>query len=223
MRSAANTPRPLDAPRGRDVEAPALDPAPCVFWRALVPPGAGCRAGGHERDRHRVGDPPPPLGGEFDPSVPEPVRVRGVAARTRRVYRERVASWDDVRRIALALPETGERWSHGHAAWRVRDKGFVWERPLRLSDLRALGDDAPAGAILGAHVEHLVAKEALLADDPDVFFTIPHFNGYPAVLVRLDKIALDELEELIVEAWLARAPKRLAKEYIATKLPPSDG
>ena len=131
-----------------------------------------------------------------------------------------MASWDDVRRIALALPETSERLSHGHAAWQVRDKGFVWERPLRRADVQALGADAPTGPILGARVEHLVAKEALLADDPAVFFTTPHFDGYAAVLVRLDRIALEELDELIVEAWLCRAPKRLAKDYIDTQLPP---
>jgi hypothetical protein len=84
-----------------------------------------------------------------------------------------VASWDDVRRIALALPETNERPQWGNASWRVRDKGFVWERPLRNSDLRALGDAAPTGPILGARVEHLGAKEALLAEDPDVYFTTP--------------------------------------------------
>jgi hypothetical protein len=125
-----------------------------------------------------------------------------------------MGSWDDVRRIALTLPETSERSSRGLASWRVRDKGFVWERPLRSGELRALGPAAPTGPILGARVEHLGAKEALLADDPNVYFTTPHFDGFPAVLVRLDKITVDELEELIVEAWLARAPKRLAKEYI---------
>jgi hypothetical protein len=63
-------------------------------------------------------------------------------------------------------------------------------------------------------VEHLIAKEALLADDPDVFFTTPHFDGFPAILVRLDRITLEDLEEVIVEAWLVRAPKRLAREYV---------
>jgi hypothetical protein len=125
-----------------------------------------------------------------------------------------VASWEDVRRIALAMPEVSERLSRDLATWRVRDKGFVWERPLRPADVRALGDAAPTGPILGARVEHLGAKEALLTDDPDVFFTTPHFDGYPAILVRLDRIALEELEELIVEAWLARAPARLAREYV---------
>ncbi len=96
----------------------------------------------------------------------------------------------------------------------MREKGFVWERPLRQSDLRALGDAAPDGPILGARVDHLGAKEALLADDPAVYFTTPHFDGYPAVLVRLERIDLAELEELIAEAWLARAPKRVAQAYL---------
>ena len=125
-----------------------------------------------------------------------------------------MASFDDVRRIALGLPETSERPQWGNLSWRVRDKSFVWERPLRASDLRALGDTAPDGPILGARVEHLGAKEALIADDPEVYFTTTHFDGYAAVLVRLERIALDELEELITEAWLCRAPKRLARDYM---------
>jgi hypothetical protein len=128
-------------------------------------------------------------------------------------YGVRVAGWDDVRRIALGLPESGEHSARGLASWRVRDKAFVWERPLRKADLRALGDAAPEGPILGAWVEHLVAKEALLADDPGAFFTTPHFDGYAIVLVRLEEIGVEDLEEVIVEAWLARAPKRLARDY----------
>jgi hypothetical protein len=126
----------------------------------------------------------------------------------------RVATWDDVRRLALALPETSERISRDLRQWQVKDKGFVWERPLRRADFEALGESAPDGPILGVRVEHLGAKAALLADDPSVYFTTPHFEGYPAVLVQLDRIDLEELEELIVEAWLARAPKRLAKSYL---------
>jgi hypothetical protein len=128
-----------------------------------------------------------------------------------------MVGWDDVRRISLALPETSERPSHGLASWRVRDKVFVWERPLRPADLLALGNDAPSGAILGARVEHLGAKEAILATDPRVFFTTPHFDGYAAILIRLDNITIDDLAELIVEAWLARAPKRLAQAYMDTQ------
>ena len=125
-----------------------------------------------------------------------------------------MATWDDVQRLAMAMPQSDERISRENRQWRVKDKLFVWERPLRRSDLEALGDAAPDGPILGARVEHLVAKEALLADDPSVFFTTPHFDGYPAVLVRLDEIALDDLEEVIVEAWLCRAPKRLVQAYV---------
>jgi hypothetical protein len=125
-----------------------------------------------------------------------------------------MATWDHVRRLALALPQTDERLSRGNRHWRVKEKLFVWERPLRSSDLVALGDDAPDGPILGARVEHLGAKEALLADDPELFFTTPHFEGYAAILVRLERIGLPELEELVVEAWLARAPKRLADAYL---------
>ena len=129
-----------------------------------------------------------------------------------------MATWDDVRRIALALPQTSEEDARGLARWRVRDRLFVWERPLRPADLRALGDAAPQGPILGARVEHLGAKEALLAADPHLYFTTPHFDGYPAVLARVEHAALDELEELIVEAWLARAPARLAREYVEARL-----
>jgi hypothetical protein len=125
-----------------------------------------------------------------------------------------VASWDDVRRLALALPETAERIGHGLLEWQVRGKGFVWERPLRRGDLAALGAAAPTGPILGAHVEHLGAKDALLADNPDIYFTTPHFDGYAAILVRLDEISLPDLQDLVVEAWLARAPKRVARAFL---------
>jgi hypothetical protein len=125
-----------------------------------------------------------------------------------------MATWDDVQRLAMAMPESGERVSRENRQWRVKDKLFVWERPLRRPDLEALGDAAPDGPILGARVEHLVAKEALLAHDPAVFFTTPHFDGYPAVLVRLEEISVEDLEEVIVEAWLCRAPKRLVQAYL---------
>lgn len=125
-----------------------------------------------------------------------------------------MADWDDVRRIALALPETDEHRSRGDVHWRVREKLFAWERPLRRTDLAALGDAAPEGPILGVRVEHLGAKEALLADEPELCFATPHFDGYPAVLVRLERIPVAELEELIAEAWLCRAPRRLAREWL---------
>jgi hypothetical protein len=126
-----------------------------------------------------------------------------------------MAEWEDVRRIALALPDTDEQSSgEGLLQWRVRAKLFAWERPLRQGDLKALGDAAPDGPILAARVPDLGAKEALLAEHAGAYFTTPHFNGYPAILVRLVEIAERDLEELLVEAWLARAPKRLAAEYL---------
>jgi hypothetical protein len=128
-----------------------------------------------------------------------------------------MATWDDVARLALALPETSERLSRGLRQWVVKDKLFVWERPLRGSDLKALGPSAPDGPILGARVEHLGAKEAVLASDPEVFFTTPHFDGYPAVLARLDRIGAGDLEELVVEAWLNRAPKRLVDAWLESR------
>jgi hypothetical protein len=128
-----------------------------------------------------------------------------------------VGSWDDVRRLALALPETSERTSRGNCQWRVRDKLFVWERPLRRPDLEALGDQAPTGPVVAARVEHLVAKEALIASDPAVFFTTPHFDGYAAVLARLDRLSGDELEEFVTEGWLARAPRRLVEEFLSRR------
>ncbi|MGW5561189.1 MmcQ/YjbR family DNA-binding protein [Micromonospora sp. NPDC003944] len=134
-----------------------------------------------------------------------------------------MASWEDVRRIALALPETTERASYdGLPAWRVRDKMFVWERPLRRADLDALGAAAPDGPLLGARVADLGVKEALLADDPSVYLTTPHLDGYPAVLVRLDEVSLPELTEVVTDAWYARAPKRLAAAHRAGSAP-TDG
>lgn len=124
-----------------------------------------------------------------------------------------MATWEDVRACALALPEAVESALHGDVAFRVREKLFAWERPLRRSDLEALGDAAPEGPILGVRTQDLGAKEALLADDPGVYFTTPHFAGYPAVLVRLTEIGRAELEELITEAWLCRAPKRVIAEW----------
>jgi hypothetical protein len=132
-----------------------------------------------------------------------------------------MATWEDVRRIALALPETREHESRGTAGWRVKDKGFVWERPLGKADRAALGAAAPDGPILGVRVADLDVKETLIADDPDIYFTIPHFNGYPAVLVRLDRIPAAELADVIRQAWLLRAPKRLAAAHAEAEPPPA--
>jgi hypothetical protein len=122
-----------------------------------------------------------------------------------------VATWDDVGRIVSQLPETAEASPRN---WRLRNKLIAWERPLREADYAALGVDAPDGDILGARVSDEGVKFALIADDPGVYFTTPHFDGYPAVLVRLAEVGVPELEELLMEAWLAQAPKTLAKAFL---------
>ncbi|MGV9798685.1 MmcQ/YjbR family DNA-binding protein [Mycobacterium sp. NPDC003449] len=128
-----------------------------------------------------------------------------------------MANWDDVARIAAGLPETAELTPR---AWRVRKKLVVWERPLRKADFEALGDDAPGGDILGARVADEGVKFALIADNPAVYFTTPHFDGYPSVLVRLEAIEVNELTELMTEAWLVQAPKTLAKAFLSDARPP---
>lgn len=116
------------------------------------------------------------------------------------------ADWDDVRRLALALSDTEETVSRGSAFWRVHGKGFVWERPLRKPDLAALGLDEQPGPVLGAKVDDEATKFALAENEPDVFFTTPHFDGYPSVLVWLDAVSLQRLGEIVTDAWLATAP-----------------
>ena len=105
-----------------------------------------------------------------------------------------MATEDDVRRIALALPETVEKPWYNTPGFRVKDKGFLRIR-----------DEAEGGLVV--FVTDLDEKDALLASDPGVFFTTPHYDGYPAVLVNLPAIATDELTELIIESWRAKAPK----------------
>jgi hypothetical protein len=116
---------------------------------------------------------------------------------------------DDVAQVCLALPETTEVTARGCRQWRVRDKLFLWERPLRPRDLEELGNAAPAGTVLGARVPDEGAKAALIAEDPEVYFTTHHFDGYPAVLCRLDRLDAQALTELAAEAWACRAPRRL--------------
>lgn len=123
-----------------------------------------------------------------------------------------MATWEDVRRHATALPGVEETASYGGTtSWKVKGKGFVWERPLRPRDLGDLGWSEQPGPVLGARVSDLGAKEALLAEEPDVYFTTPHFDGHASVLVHLERIAPDELGEVVTEAWFARAPTTLAR------------
>jgi hypothetical protein len=126
-----------------------------------------------------------------------------------------MATFDDVAAIATELPDVtvGERY--GRRTWFVGKKGFVWDRPLTKADLKRLGDEPPPdGPILAVATEDLAEKEAILESDPEVFFTISHFDGYPAVLLLLKKVKKRALRAAIVDAWLACAPKKLADEYL---------
>jgi hypothetical protein len=129
-----------------------------------------------------------------------------------------VATWDDVARIVGELPLTSEQSARD---FRVGKKLLAWERPLRPSDREALvreGSDPPEGDILGVRVSDEGVKFALVADEPRVYFTTPHFDGYPAVLVKLAEIEVRDLEELITEAWLTQAPKKLVQEFLTGSL-----
>ncbi|MGA3253898.1 MAG: MmcQ/YjbR family DNA-binding protein [Mycobacterium sp.] len=126
-----------------------------------------------------------------------------------------MATWEDVARIVGGLPLTAEQSPHD---WRVGKKLVAWERPMRPSDREALargGSEPPEGDILGVRVSDEGVKFALIGDEPGVYFTTPHFDGYPAVLVNLAEIAVGDLEELITEAWLTQAPKKLVQEFQA--------
>src|SRR6201996_9801371 len=126
-----------------------------------------------------------------------------------------MATWEDVASIVGELQLTDER---SPREWRVGKKLIAWERPLRKSDreaLAALGSEPPEGNILGVRVADEGIKFALIADEPDVYFTTPHFDGYAAVLVKLDEISVGDLEELITEAWLTQAPRKLVQEFLA--------
>ena len=126
-----------------------------------------------------------------------------------------MATWDDVAARVPGAAGGGrdDVRTDGGRQWRVRDKSFAWERPLRRKDLEELGDAAPTGPVLAASVPDEGAKRALVAAEPDVYFTTHHFDGYAAVLVRLDELDAAALTELVGEAWACRAPKRLLDQY----------
>ena len=126
-----------------------------------------------------------------------------------------MVSVDEAARMALDLPDVTEGERHGHRTWSVAGKVFAWERPFSKADIRRFGDASPPdGPILAVRVADLGEKEAVLAAQPKAFFTIPHFDGYSAVLIQLNVVNGRALREALVDGWLACAPARLANEYM---------
>ena len=126
-----------------------------------------------------------------------------------------MASWDDVRSIALDLPGAVEDRGGTTTAWRVGSKAFAWERVLRRGEREQLGDRAPEGPALGLRTADPDAVDALVAARPEVFFTVAGYGVHPMVLVDVEHATFDDLDEAITDAWLSRTSKRAAREFLA--------
>ena len=126
-----------------------------------------------------------------------------------------VATFEDVAKIALSFPEVIEGERHGNTTWSVAGKTFAWERPFSKADIKRFGTaTAPDGPILAVRVEDLAEKEAVLSAETKGLFTIPHFDGYPAVLIQLRNVNKRALRQAMLDGWLACAPPRLTERYV---------
>ena len=126
-----------------------------------------------------------------------------------------MVSHDDAVLRFTALPEVTETTSYGNRAWQVRGRTFAWDRPFSKADLRRYGDEpVPTGPITALRVDGLDDKQAILEQGLSGVFSIPHLDGYAAVLVQLDVVEPGAFAELVVDAWLAMAPAALARGYL---------
>jgi hypothetical protein len=131
-----------------------------------------------------------------------------------------MATLEDFARMATELPEVTEAERHGNRTWFVGEKAFAWERPFSKADIRRFGETAPpAGPIVAVRLADLGEKEAVLASSTEVIFTIPHFDGFAAVLVQLKAVTKKALRDLVIDGWLACAPPPLASSYLSKRKP----
>lgn len=122
---------------------------------------------------------------------------------------------EDVAAAAMAFPNVTEGERFGQRTWLVSGRAFAWERPFSKADIARFGKETPpAGPIVAVKVEDLDEKDAVLAAQPKAFFTIPHLDGYAAVLVQLNKVTMKPMREALEDAWLACAPAKFVNAYL---------
>lgn len=129
-----------------------------------------------------------------------------------------MVTMDEIASMIMELPEVVDGERHGARTWFVEGKAFAWERGFSKADVKRFGDETPPdGPILAIRVADLGEKEAILAEGHKGFFTIPHFDNYPGLLIQLKRATKRPLREAILDAWLACAPRKLADDYMANK------